>query len=200
MGLISDIAVFLVRSLGNILFWAVLLRFLLQLARADFYNPISQTLVRFTNPLLKPVRRVIPGLFGLDMAALVLAVVIKLATILIIFTLIANVRIPLALQLLWSLLACLVAVLNIYYLTMLATIILSWVAAGSYHPAVTLVHQIAEPVLAPFRRILPPMGGIDFSPMIAFIAIYIAQFLLHAGAQMLGLRPYVQMGLLVLGI
>lgn len=200
MGVISEIASFLVRTVGGLFFWAVLLRFLLQLARADFYNPISQSLVRITNPVLKPIRRLIPGLFGLDMAALVLAVVVKFITLLALVAL-AGIGSPnLVLLLLWSLLSCVVTILNIYYLAMLITIILSWVAAGSYHPAVLLVHQIAEPMLAPFRRLLPSMGGIDFSPMLAFIVIYVVQILLRAAANAVGLNAQFGMGMLFLGI
>jgi len=200
MGVISEIAGFLVRTVGGLFFWAVILRFLLQLARADFYNPISQSLVRITNPVLKPLRRVIPGLLGLDMASLVLAVAVKFITLLAL-VFIAGIGNPnLVLLLLWSLLGCVVTILNIYYLAMLATIILSWVAAGSYHPAVVLIHQIAEPMLAPFRRLLPAMGGIDFSPMLAFIVIYVVQILLRAAASAVGLNAQFAMGMLFLGI
>lgn len=198
MGVIKEIAGVLIDSLGNLFFWAVLLRFLLQLARADFYNPISQGLVRITNPVLKPIRRLIPGLFGIDMAALVLAVAVKFALVVVAFLLRGTDPHPV--MLLWSILACVVTIFNIYYLAILATIILSWVAAGSHHPAVVLINQIAEPVLAPFRRLLPAMGGIDFSPMIAFVAIYVVQILLRAAAASVGLNPHTAFGMLSLGI
>lgn len=194
MGAFSDIATFLVSTIGGLFFWAVLLRFLLQLARADFYNPISQSLVRITNPVLKPLRRLIPGLFGLDMAALVLAIVVKLVIILTLVLLNGVSNPNILVLLIWAVVACAITVLNIYYIAMLATIILSWVAAGSRHPAVHLIHQIAEPVLAPFRRLLPAMGGIDFSPMLAFIAIYVVQIVMRYIALAVGLDAQFMFG------
>ncbi len=200
MGVISEIAAYLIRTIGGIVFWAVLLRFLLQLARADFYNPLSQTLVRFTNPLLKPLRRLIPGFFGIDIAALVLALAIKFITIELLLLVLQGGQFPIWQVLLWAVLACLVTVFNIYFLALVGTIILSWVAMGSRHPIVVLIQQIGEPVLAPFRRLLPPMGGIDFSPMLAFVIFYVVKILLANGAQMLGLPVRDTMGLLMLGI
>lgn len=198
MAVLSEILGFLVRTFGGLFFWAVLLRFLLQLARADFYNPLSQALVKFTNPLLKPLRRLIPGVMGLDVAALVLAVLVEMVLITALLALQGIFPLNFLIVAIWSVVACVVTIVNIYYLAMLATIILSWVAAGSYHPAVVLIHQLAEPVLAPFRRLLPPMGGIDFSPMIAFVAIYVVQILLRAACYSVGMPVRAQWGLLLL--
>lgn len=199
MGALTEIAVFLIRTFGGLFFMAVLLRFLLQIARADFYNPISQSLVKLTNPLLKPLRRVIPGVMGVDMAALVLALVIKF-TMFVLLSLLGLGGVNIALVLVWSLLACVVAILNIYYFALLVSIITSWVAQGSHNPAVVLIQQIAEPVMTPFRRLLPAMGGIDFSPMLAFAAIYILQILLRAAAAHFGLPSQFFLGFLVLNI
>lgn len=200
MGALTEIAVFLIRTIGGLFFMAVLLRFLLQVARADFYNPISQGLVKLTNPLLKPLRRVIPGIMGIDMAALALALLIKFAMNALLALLYGMWPPNVALVLVWSLLACLVAILNIYYFALLVSIITSWVAQGSHNPAVILIQQIAEPVMAPSRRLLPAMGGIDFSPMIALAAIYILQILVRAAAAHFGLPSQFFLGFLVLGI
>jgi YggT family protein len=99
-----------------------------------------------------------------------------------------------------AILSCLVWILNIYFVAMLATIIMSWVAAGSYHPAVVLTHQIAEPIMAPFRKLLPAMGGIDFSPMLAFLAINVVKILFSGLAMKVGLMPHSLWGLLILDI
>ena len=201
MGMLGDVAVFLIRNIGGLFLWAVLLRFLLQLARADFYNPISQALVRITNPVIKPLRRIIPGFFGIDIASLVLAIAVKLVMVVSIFVIQTgafNFSIPLV----WavSVLSCLVTVLNIYYLAMLAMIIVSWVAQGSYNPAIVLINQIAEPVMAPFRRLLPPMGGIDFSPILAFLALNVVKIVLSGLALKIGLVPHSFLGMLILDI
>jgi YggT family protein len=195
------IATLIINTLGGMFLLAVLLRFLLQVARADFYNPISQSLVRVTNLLVKPLRRVIPGFFGIDFASLLLAVLIKLVMIVCLFVLqTGGADFDILRVIPFALLSCLVWILNIYFIAMLATIIMSWVAAGSYHPAVVLTHQIAEPVMAPFRRLLPAMGGIDFSPMLAFLAINVVKILFSGLALKIGLHPYSMWGLLILDI
>lgn len=197
----GKIAALLINSIGGMFLLAVMLRFLLQVARADFYNPISQALVRVTNPLVKPLRRLIPGFMGIDVASLVLAVLVKLVMIVSLFVIQhGDVSFNVGKALLVALLSCLVSILNIYFVAMLATIIISWVAAGSYHPAVVLTHQIAEPVMAPFRRLLPAMGGIDFSPMLAFLAINVVKILFTGLAHSIGLHTYSFWGLLILGI
>lgn len=198
MGILIQIFTFLIETFGGLFYWAVLLRFLLQVARADFYNPISQTLVRVTNPLLKPLRRIIPGVMGLDIAALVLALLIKILMLTAILLMHGALPNPLQVLML-SVLHVVVTIANIYFLAMIASIIVSWVAQGSYNPAVTLINQIAEPVMAPFRRLIPPMGGLDLSPMIAFVALYIVQILLSAAARAIGVGSKQVMGLLLLG-
>ncbi|HEY3700409.1 MAG TPA: YggT family protein [Spongiibacteraceae bacterium] len=201
MGALFEIARLLINTLGGLFLTAVILRFLLQLARADFYNPISQALVRITNPVIKPLRRLIPGFFGIDIASLALAIVIKLLMIVALFVVqTGSANFNLALVLLVAVLSVFVTIFNIYFVAMIATIIMSWVAAGSYHPAVVLIHQIAEPVMAPFRRLLPPMGGIDFSPMIAFLALNVVKIVFTALAVQIGLHPQSFLGLLLLDI
>lgn len=197
----GKIAALLINTIGGVFLLAVMLRFLLQVARADFYNPISQALVRATNPLVKPLRRLIPGFLGIDIASLVLAVLVKLVMIVTLFVIqTGGLGFDVGRVLLVALLSVLVSILNIYFVAMLATIIISWVAAGSYHPAVVLIHQIAEPVMAPFRRLLPAMGGIDLSPMLAFLAINVVKILFTGLALQIGLHPYSFWGLLILDI
>jgi YggT family protein len=163
--------------------------------RADFYNPISQFLVKITNPLVVPARRLIPGLGGIDLASLLLAVLLQLACIIAMLLLhglgLPNIFILLA----WSLLGVLSLLVNIYFFALLAMIILSWVAPGSNHPAIYLLHQITEPVMAPFRKALPPMGGMDFSPILVFILINVLQIALRHMAAGVGLHPALVIGL-----
>lgn len=201
MGALIEIVRLVINTLGGLYLTAVILRFLLQLARADFYNPISQALVRITNPTVKPLRRLIPGFFGIDIASLVLAILIKLAMIIALFVVqTGSANFNILLVLLVAVLSVFVTIFNIYFVAMIATIILSWVAPGSYHPAAVLIHQVVEPVMAPFRRLLPPMGGIDFSPMIAFLALNVVKIVFSALAMQIGLHPQSFLGLLILDI
>ena len=195
MSAITEILAYLVQTLLSVYLVTMLLRFLLQLVRADFYNPISQFIVRVTNPLVIPLRRVIPGLAGIDMASLLLAILLQLAAI-VALLLINGLAPPNAFLLLaWSVLGVLGLLVNIYFFALLAMIILSWVAAGSRHPAIYLLYQITEPVMAPFRKVLPPMGGLDLSPILVFVLINILQIALRHLAQGVGLHPALVMGI-----
>ena len=195
MNALSEILGYLVQTLLSLYLLTMLLRFVLQLVRADFYNPISQFLVKVTNPLVIPLRRVLPGFGGLDMASLVLALLLQLAGI-VALLLINGLGLPnILLLLLWSVIGLIGLLVNIYFFALLAMIILSWVAPGSNHPAIYLLHQITEPVMAPFRKALPAMGGMDFSPILVFILINVIQIALRHMAAGVGLHPALVIGL-----
>src|SRR5450830_427085 len=169
---INDAAIFIIQTLGSLYLLIVLMRFILQLVRANFYNPLCQFVVKATQPLLKPLRRVIPSLFGLDMSSLVLALQILLFAV--ILTLSGYQALTLLL-LPWALIGVFSLFLKIIFWSMIISVILSWVAPGSRSPGAELVAQITEPVLAPFRRLIPNLGGLDISPIFAFIAIQLLQ-------------------------
>lgn len=179
----SNIGVFILATLGILFLFAVLLRFMLQLARADFYNPISQGIVKITNPLLRPLRKLVPGFFGIDMASLVLALLV--GWVMILGTgFLAGVGLlnPLS-ALLWSLLGCLMTLIAILFVGLLISIVVSWVAPHSSNPALMLLRQLLEPVYAPVRKIIPPLGMIDISPIFVFILLTVADKLLVGFAQ-----------------
>ena len=195
MNTLNEILAYLVQTLLSLYLVAMLLRFLLQLVRADFYNPISQFLVKITNPLVVPMRKLIPGFAGMDVASLVLAVTLQLAGI-VVLLMMHGLGLPGIIQLLlWSALGVIALLVNIYFFALLAMIILSWVAPGSRHPAIYLLHQITEPVMAPVRKLLPPMGGLDFSPILVFILINVIQIVLRNLAGGIGLHPALVIGL-----
>ena len=195
MTALNEIFGYLIQTLLSLYLMAMLLRFLLQLVRADFYNPISQFLVKITNPVVMPVRRIIPGLGGIDLSSLLLSLLLQLAGI--VALLLVNGLGPpnILLLLVWSVLGVVALLVNIYFFALLAMIILSWVAPGSHHPAIHLLHQITEPVMAPFRKALPPMGGMDFSPILLFILINVVQIALRHMAAGVGLHPALVIGL-----
>lgn len=164
--------IYILQTLGQLYILLVLLRFILQLVRADFYNPLSQFVVKATQPLLMPLRRFIPGLGGIDFAALTLAFLVHMALSI---AILAIARAPVAEMLplvaIWVLISLASLFVKIFFFALIISVILSWVAQGSRHPGVTLVHQVCEPVLSPIRRILPDLGGIDISPIFAFLAL-----------------------------
>lgn len=174
---LNTAAVYVLQTLGSLYLLIVLLRFVLQLVRANFYNPLCQFAVKATQPLLKPLRRVIPSLFGLDLSSLVLAILLQLAlmalTLLLTYGTTGN---PLQL-LIWSIIGVTALFLNIFFYALIISVILSWVAPGSHNPGAELVNQICEPALAPFRKILPNLGGLDISPILAFMVLKLIDML-----------------------
>jgi YggT family protein len=177
MGAFGNVAYLLVNTLGGLYVLSVLLRFMLQVARADFYNPFTQAIVRVTDPAVRAFRRVIPGYRGLDFASLILALVAQcVCTFLLITT--SGYAVPGAgLIITWSVVGLLSFILNIYFWAMMISIIASFIAPYSGHPALMLVRQITEPVMEPFRRLLPAMGGLDLSPIFVFLALQIIRML-----------------------
>ncbi|MBC3373459.1 YggT family protein [Pseudomonas sp. SWRI92] len=174
---LNTAAVYVLQTLGSLYLLIVLMRFVLQLVRANFYNPLCQFIVKATQPLLKPLRRIIPSLFGLDMSSLVLAILIQLAlmalTLLLTYGTTGN---PLQL-LIWSLIGVTALFLKIFFFALIISVILSWVAPSSHNPGAELVNQICEPALAPFRRIVPNLGGLDISPILAFMVLKLIDML-----------------------
>lgn len=167
---------FLWLTLSQLYIAAFMLRFLLQLVRADFYNPFSQFIVRVTQPLLRPLRRLIPGWRGLDVAAILLIVVLQVVAVLVWFLLRGLQPGPEVVAII-TLAKLIDLVLNIYFLALIIQAILSWVAQG-YHPIMAVLNDLTGPILTPIRRILPATGGIDFSPMVAILLIYVIRLLL----------------------
>ncbi|MEK1940640.1 MAG: YggT family protein [Pseudomonas sp.] len=174
---LNTAAVYILQTLGSMYLLIVLLRFILQLVRANFYNPLCQFIVRATQPLLKPLRKIIPGFGGLDIASLVLAILLQFIlialTILLTYGVFAN---PVQ-MLIWSLIGITALFLKVFFFALIISVILSWVAQGSHNPGVELINQICEPVLSPIRRILPSMGGLDLSPIFAFLALKLLDML-----------------------
>lgn len=174
---LNTAAVYVLQTLGSLYLLIVLMRFVLQLVRANFYNPLCQFVVKATQPLLKPLRRIIPSLFGLDMSSLVLAILVQLAlmalTLLLTYGTTGN---PLQL-LIWSIIGVTALFLKIFFFALIISVILSWVAPGSHNPGAELVNQICEPALAPFRRIVPNLGGLDISPILAFMVLKLIDML-----------------------
>ena len=192
---LNDAAIFIIKTLGSLYLLIVLLRFILQLVRANFYNPLCQFIVKATQPLLKPLRRVIPSMFGLDMSSLVLALIVQMALIAVIL-LLKGFEVDWLLLVPWALIAIFSLFLSILFYAMIISVILSWVAPGSHNPGAELVAQITEPVLAPFRRIIPNLGGLDISPIFAFIVIQLLQRWLIPRLAYFALMPQGLLGLI----
>ena len=182
------IGLLLVNAIAGFYLFLVILRFLLQAVRADFYNPISQFVVKATNPFLIPIRKVVPGLWGLDFAAIVLGLIVELIAISL-SLLISGYGLPIANIFVWGALGLIGLVLKLYFWGIL--VIASWIAPGNYNPALSLLQQLIEPVMKPIRKMLPDMGGFDISPIIAFLLIQVFEVLLITAARSTGAPGFI---------
>jgi len=187
MGYLANAGQLLITFAFGVLISLVVVRVLLQLARANFYNPICQFIYKATNPVLMPLRKIIPAWRNLDIAGIVLA---WLATALKLVLLYATVGQALGvLGLAVLALADLVDFLLLLYIVLvLVRVVISFVGADSYHPVVPLVMQLTEPVMKPFRRVIPNVGGLDFSPMVVLLVLTLARVLIAKPLLDLGLR------------
>jgi YggT family protein len=161
---------FLVRTLGDLYILAFLLRFLLQWVRADFYNPLAQVIVRVTTPLVRPARRIIPSAGNVDLATLVILVVLEALLIGSILA-ILSIQVSAVMFVLFVITRLISSALWLYMVSIIILVVLSWIAPGGYHPVGRLLAELTEPLMRPARRLLPPMGGLDLSPMLVIIGL-----------------------------
>jgi YggT family protein len=165
---------FLIETIIHLYLVVVLLRILLEAVKADFYNPVCQVLIKLTDPLIRPLSKLLPPLGRINLAAVVVLYVIQLVGLLILAAIGGFQIDPLLLTLL-AILRLVRMLLVLYLVLIIAGVLLSWIGQGFRHPIVPLIFQLTDPVLAPIRRVLPPLGGFDLSPLVALIGI---QFLI----------------------
>ena len=161
---------YLVSTIIDLYIAAIMLRLLLQWVRADFYNPLCQFLVKATNPVLVPTRRIIPSIGKLDTASVVVMLLLELIQLVIINQL-SQAGFDLQFMLLFALRKLLVTLLMTYFVLIIARVIVSWIGSQSRHPLIPLIYQLTEPVLRPFSKLIPPISGVDLSPLFALIAL-----------------------------
>ncbi len=163
--------IFIVQTLLSLALFVVLARLLLQLARADFRNPICQAVVRLTNPLILPLRRVLPPIGKVDTASVVAIILVAIAEVAIVFAIRGITFVPPIFWLQAAALEIAHTLLWTYFYAIILYALLSMVAPGGYSPMQSVLATVCEPVLRPFRRIIPPIAGIDLSPLWACILI-----------------------------
>jgi len=169
---------FILDALLTLVVVAFLLRLLMPVVRADFRNPIGQAVVQLTNPLVMPLRKLLPPAGRIDVASLVALCAVQLAKTAVL-RLVAGAGLA-ALPLVTGALRDLAStVLQFYFVAVLVYALLSWVAPGSYSPGAQLLHRLCEPLLAPLRRVIPPIGGLDLSALFVLIGLQALQILLH---------------------
>lgn len=168
---------FLINTLFDLYLMVVLLRVWLQVARADFYNPFSQFIIKATQPVVAPLRRIIPSLAGWDMATIVFAFAIAAAKILTLSLVVGASLNPIVI-LISSLVILITAVFKLLFWVLILRAILSWVSRG-HNPIEAVMIQLTEPLLAPVRRFIPPMGGLDLSMIVVLLGLQFLEMLIN---------------------
>ncbi len=177
MNPVQDSFSFLVESIFQLAMLLVLLRFLFGLTRVNFRNPVVAPIVKLTEPVLGWFRRFIPGLFGIDLSAVAFFIVLAVAK-LILLSVLGSTEFSLTGSLLWSLAKFVDMTIWVFIIAIFMQAIMSWFIQHPGHPIMALLGDLTRPVLDPIRRLLPQMGGIDFSPIVAFLALNFLQRLL----------------------
>jgi len=188
--------VFLIQTFAGLYLILLLLRFLMQLSRVDYYNPICQAIVKVTDPPVKPLKKMLPTMRGVDLSTLLVTLVVQLLAISLVMFLSGGYAFQ-PVYIAWSLVGLLSTIFKIYYFSLIIMVIASWVAPYSNHPAMALVNQLTEPVCTPARKLLPPMGGMDFSIILVFVAITLidSYLVIRPLASMLGIPQGLILGL-----
>lgn len=170
---------FILKTLTQLYLLLLILRFWLPMFRADFRNPVAQGVLRLTSPLVIPLRRFIPPIGRIDTSTVLVAFVIEYALILVLLALGGRSAgfVPIALT---SLVELAVLSLNMFFFVILIKIILSWVAPHNYNPVTAMLTTLAEPILRPFRRFIPPLGGLDISPIFAIVLLQAGVIILQS--------------------
>jgi len=173
----TNALIYLISTLFNLYMGAVLLRIVLQWVRADFYNPISQLVWKVTQPVLAPVARVLPRFRKLDIAASLLLLILAVIYVQIIASL-WSLDIGLLATLWYAVLKIIALGISIYTASIIIYAILSWFGPGLSNPAANILYSINEPLLRPIRRVVPPLSGLDLSPLVAILVLQVAGMLL----------------------
>ncbi len=185
----SDPIIFLIDTLFSLYILAVLLRFLLQWCGADFYNPISQFLVKVTHPPLKILRRFVPSIGKIDTSAVILVLVLQMLADFSIL-LLKGVTINIGALTILSITQLISLLINVMVFAVFARALLSWINPGAFDAAASILATLTEPLLDLCRRVIPSMGGIDLSPLVALLLLQLAKMVilppLHELANLIG--------------
>jgi YggT family protein len=192
----ANAGVYLIQTFFGIYFILIMVRFLMQVSRVDYYNPICQGIVRITDPAIRPLRKILPTVRGIDFATLAVAFIVQLTAVVLVMLIIGG-YLFLPEYIAWVLLGMFSTILDIYFFALLILVISSWIAPYSSHPVLSLINQLTAPLCIPARKLLPPMGGIDFSIILVFVFIsLIDNFLVvQPVAKMLGIPGGLILGL-----
>ncbi len=184
-GYLANPAVFLINTVFGFYILAVMLRFMFQLVDADFYNPISQFLVRITHPPLRLLRRIIPSIGRVDSASLVMLLLLQMLANYLAFVVQGGGKVAIGILIASAIVQLVNLAFNVFIYAIIIQAIMSWINPDPYNPVFSLLSQLTEPILRPCRRIIPLMGGLDLSPLLALVGLQLIKMLVMPPLQKL---------------
>lgn len=188
---LTDIGMTIVQPLFSLAMLLIAVRFLAQLCGVSGYNPISMALRRVTNVIVLPLSRLLPSGNRFSPGALLALILIQMVFIALMFGLGQLDAFNVLQAAVWSALGAAGLLVGIVFYSVIAMIVVSFLAPQSSHPVVEFIWELTEPVMAPLRQVLPPMGGLDFSPIILFIALNVIRVSLGHMAAAVGMPRFV---------
>jgi len=182
MNPINNVLDFLIHILFTSYIYAVIIRMLLGLTRADFYNPFSQFILAITNPVLTPLRKLIPSIGGIDASAIVLIFALKFIELAASSFLIGK-QLLLSSLLVNAIFLVLNQVINIFIFAIIILVVVSWIAPhmhGQSNSMTPILRSLTEPLLRPARKLIPPVGIFDLSTFVVLLGLYCIKIFLHS--------------------
>jgi YggT family protein len=167
---IASALVFIVNALTSLYLLVLLLRFWLPWLRADFRNPLAQGILKLTSPVIVPLRRIIPSFGRLDTATVLVAFVLQYLGLMLILLIVGD-GATFSDIAITSIVKLVLLSVNLFMFAIFVRIILSWISPGQHNPATAIITTLTEPLLSPVRRLIPPLGGFDISPIFVIIAL-----------------------------
>lgn len=186
MSPLHNASVFLIQSVFDFYLFILLLRLLLQYLRVDYYNPITQFIIKITSPVVVPLRRIIPGYWGIDLATVVLIFIVSLMKLSLISVLSIHHFPNIFGLILWSLGDLIGLTIKLFFYAVLASVIISWVAPSNHSPLFIIVQRLTDPLLKPARRLIPQVAGFDISPIPVLLLLQILIILMAEPLAIIG--------------
>jgi len=169
---VTTALVFIVSTIAQLYLFVLLLRLLLPWFATDFRNPIAQAILKLTSPVVVPLRRIVPPIGKIDTATVLVAFIIQYITIVVLLMIMGALeRATFSEIAITTVVSLFLLTLNLFIFAIILRVILSWISPGGYNPILAVIHSITDPVLRPFQRFLPSMGGLDLSPLFAMILL-----------------------------
>ena len=162
--------IYIINTLATLITFVFLLRFWLPWFRVDFRNPLAQGILRATSPIIVPLRRIVPSIGRIDTATVVVAFLVQALTLISIRVL-TGIPFSAKFIVLGSIFELIDLSLRLFMFAIIIRIVLSWIAPLTHNPVTALLESITDPLLRPFRRYIPPIGGFDISPIFAIILL-----------------------------